>query len=116
MSKNIADFSFFRQNSFGDSILYKELLAIFVRTTPVMISQMQQAALDKDFEQLGKIAHKLKSNIQSIGLDRVYVLLDKVENSSLAQMDPLHLNKILNEVYDICKIAVAEVDKELIDS
>ncbi len=113
MRHRITNFSFFEQNSFGDRGLYRELLAIFARTTPVMVSQMQDAILVGDLEQLGKIAHKLKSNVQSVGLDSVYAVLDEVEHGDLVQMNPAHFNNIMEFVYHNCHVAVLEVENEL---
>lgn len=113
MSNRITDLSFFEQNSFGDKALYRELLSIFARTTPEMVSQMQQAFSNNDYDQLAKLAHKLKSNVKSVGLDRAYDCLSEVENLNPGSIDKEKIAGVLKEVYSYCAKAKEEVAAEL---
>lgn len=112
MSKNLTDLAFFKQNSFGDPSLYKELLEIFVKTTPEMVAQIKTAAESNDMDQLAKVAHKLKSNIQSVGLDEVYLHLDKLEQIEQQPINKYEIDLLLNEISNQCGIAVSEVQME----
>lgn len=112
MKNRITDLAFLKQNSFGDSDIYRELLSIFVRTTPEMVEQMQDANNKGDLHHLSQVAHKLKSSIQAVGLAQVYPLLDELEHH-IADKTHAELQKTINTVANLCNIAVAEVVEEL---
>lgn len=113
MAKNITNLAFFKQNSFGDNLLYKELLEIFVKTTPEMVEQLQNAVKQNDLEQMGKIAHKLKSNVQSVGLNDVFLLLDDIESHKFDDLAHNNFQMALNTIVINCNIAVKEIAKEI---
>lgn len=113
MDNRLTDFSFFKQNSFGDNELYKELVSIFMRTTPEMVGQLLGAFAEKDFDVMAKVAHKLKSNVQSVGLGQTHQILDRLENTSWGPHNERELQSYLHEVEHSCTIAVAEAEKEL---
>lgn len=107
------DLSFFKQNSFGEVSLYKELLEIFVKTTPEMLAQIKQMAEQNDFVMVGKIAHKLKSNVQSVGLRNIYDLLDDIEAMKYSSKDDANFQSALYTITECCNIAVLKVEREV---
>lgn len=113
MNGSIIDLAFFEQNSFGDPNLYRELLEIFVKTTPEMLYQIKAAAAENNHEQLAKVAHKLKSNTQTVGLNDIYASLDKLENIGQAPLNKTNIESLVENIYTQCTFAVAEVQKEL---
>lgn len=113
MANNITDLAFFKQNSFGDPVLYKELLDIFVKTTPEMLEQIKVTADAGNFIQLSKVAHKLKSNVQSVGLNEVYRMLDQLEYIETTPISIDELDGLVLKIVQLCNIAVSEVKTEL---
>ncbi len=113
MTKNLTNLDFFKQNSFGDPILYKELLEIFEKTTPEMVGQLKIAAEQNNIGQLAKVAHKLKSNVQSVGLNEAYILLDKLENLDEITLNKGELDLLMSQIVKLCSVAVSEVKNEL---
>ena len=79
-----------------------------------MVSQLKAAAKQKDYAELKRIAHKLKSNVQSVGLTDVYAWLDKIESDWFSGVNDEKLQKALDDVFQKCEIAVAEVETELL--
>ncbi len=112
MKDRITDLSFFKQNSFGDMGIYHELLEIFVKTTPPMLEQMREAIASNNRAALAQVAHKLKSNVQSVGLNNVYTLLGELETNN-GTKNQEHLQKTFGSVLHFCQMAVAEVQAEL---
>lgn len=112
MSKKLTDLAFFKQNSFGDESLYKELLEIFVNTTPEMVQQLKTAAEHNNFAVMAKTAHKLKSNVQSVGLEKVYLHLNKLEQIEEQPLNKKEIDLLLSEIVDLCGHAVSEVKLE----
>jgi HPt (histidine-containing phosphotransfer) domain-containing protein len=113
MSKCTIDLNFLKQNSFGDVSLYKELLEIFVKSTPEMLVQIKNAAEQNDFVLVGKVAHKLKSNVQSVGLSNIYELLDNLEALKHNSNIDADFRAALSAINECCNIAVLEIEEEL---
>ena len=112
MTNRITDLAFLKQNSFGDADIYRELLTIFVRTTPEMVAQMQEAINRNDLRLLSQVAHKLKSSIQAVGLHQVSLMLEELEHHT-DRKSRIELQKTIDDVAKQCSIAVAEVVEEL---
>ncbi len=105
--------SFFKQNSFGEVSLYRELLEIFLKTTPEMLAHLKQMAEQNDFTTVGKIAHKLKSNVQSVELNNIYDLLDDFEAQKYSNKDDANFQSALYNIIECCNIAVLKVEEEM---
>ncbi len=63
------DLSMIRSVSGGDEAFIKKMIDIFLATIPQSLNDLQQHAAAEDWEQLGKSAHKLKSTIDSMGIN-----------------------------------------------
>ena len=113
MSKCTIDLSFLKQNSFGNVSLYKELLEIFVKSTPEMLVQIKNAAEQNDFVLVGKVAHKLKSNVQSVGLSNIYDLLDNLETLKYNSNSDANFRAALSAINECCNIAVLKIEEEV---
>lgn len=77
-----------------------------------MVELIKSAAANNNQDQLAKVAHKLKSNIQSVGLDEVYLLLDKLEHIEKHPVNSIELANMLSHISNLCSIAVSEVQME----
>jgi CheY-like chemotaxis protein len=63
------DLSMVRSVSGGDEVFVKKMIDIFLATIPQSLADLQQHAAAEDWEALGKSAHKLKSTIDSMGIN-----------------------------------------------
>ena len=63
------DLSMVRAVSGGDEAFVKKMIDIFLTTIPQSLADLQQHAAAEDWEALGKSAHKLKSTIDSMGIN-----------------------------------------------
>ena len=62
------DLAMVRAVSGGDETFIRKMIDIFLATIPQSLTDLQQHAAAEDWEQLGKSAHKLKSTIDSMGI------------------------------------------------
>ena len=63
------DLTMVRSVSGGDETFVKKMIDIFLATIPQSIADLQQHVAAEDWEALGKSAHKLKSTIDSMGIN-----------------------------------------------
>lgn len=68
MSHFKIDYNYIDMLAEGDKTFKKEYLKTFVNTYSEILPKMQEAFNDKNFQMLGKLAHKLKPSAKMIGL------------------------------------------------
>jgi len=66
----------------GNELYAKKLAEIFVRTSPEILTLMKEAMLNKDWETLGKQAHKFISSIGALGIEEGTTLVRKIEDNA----------------------------------
>jgi len=74
------DLSYLREMSGGNKDLIKEMISIFTAQVKEFSQDMDNHLAKKEYELLGKLAHKAKSSISIMGLDDLAKELKKLEN------------------------------------
>ena len=52
----------------GDDAFIKKMILLFIETVPQNVQELVDATDQKNWEQVSKMAHKLKSTIDSMGI------------------------------------------------
>jgi HPt (histidine-containing phosphotransfer) domain-containing protein len=65
---SLYDLTMVRAVSGGDESFIKKMVLLFVETVPPSVKDMQAAVATEEWEQVGKLAHKLKSTVDSMGI------------------------------------------------
>jgi HPt (histidine-containing phosphotransfer) domain-containing protein len=76
------DLSYLREMSGGNKELILEMITIFNAQADEFAHDMDQLLSDKQFELLGKLAHKAKSSVSIMGLNDLAIRLKDLENSA----------------------------------
>lgn len=63
-----------------DPEFVKNILTIFIETMPTNIESLVKAGTEKNYEQISKIAHKMKSSVDLLGIHSVKYVIRKLEN------------------------------------
>ena len=103
------DLSYLKELSGGDGIFIREILETFIRETPTDLSRLEEASHKQDLEQLQKIAHRLRSSLQMLGLEQARQLAADLEQNSRAQnlTNSLELSQALKQALEQGKIQAA---------
>lgn len=75
------DLTFLNEISGGDQDFIKDVLNTFLEEMPKDIEQMNQAILQQDNKMIGRMAHKTKSTLQTLGLHDLKKLALTIEQS-----------------------------------
>ncbi|WP_052599945.1 Hpt domain-containing protein [Aureispira sp. CCB-QB1] len=86
------DLTFLKEISDGDQDFINDVLHTFLDEMPKDMAQMNQAIMDKDIVMIGRMAHKTKSTLQTLGLFELKELALKIEQ--LAKQTPSDTNII----------------------
>lgn len=76
------DLSYLNEISDGDQDFIADVLGTFLEEMPKDIEQMNQALLANDVVSIGKMAHKTKSTLHTLGLYELKELALKIEQTA----------------------------------
>jgi HPt (histidine-containing phosphotransfer) domain-containing protein len=74
------DLTLVKAISGGDEGFVKSMVMLFLETVPSVLEQMQIACQDRDWELTSRLAHKLKSTIDSMNILQLQDLIRKIES------------------------------------
>ena len=77
--KLVLDLTFIKEISDDDQEFINDVLNTFLNEMPKDIAQMNQALTNQDVVMIGKMAHKTKSTLQTLGLFELKELALKIE-------------------------------------
>jgi len=108
--KNIVDLEYVTDLSRGNKDFIREIISIFLEENPAEIQILEKAVADNNFDLVKSTAHKLKSTVPFLGLDKVVGQdLIEMENLALQRSNMSAIKEHLNEVKLACDKAYAEL-------
>ncbi len=84
---SLYDLTMVRSVSGGDEGFIQKMVRLFIETVPPGLNELKEAAAASQWERVAKIAHKLKSTIDSMGIVSVKDDIRKVESIAKEQSD-----------------------------
>lgn len=85
----------------GNEVFEREMIEVFIKTSPKKLELLRQAVESGDFVQVRKQTHHLKGSIQILGLDTVVPILAEIDELSY---QPDHLKDIRHHCLQIEKL------------
>ena len=105
-SDKLYDLAFINEFAKGDSSFVKKMVSIFVDTMNTELVHLEKAGEEKQFEKISKIAHKMKSAIDGLGINSLKQTIRQLETTdykSGANGDPVdvinHIKSVLEEAF-----------------
>jgi len=96
----------------GDQSFINKMLKLFLDTAPVTLGEMQKAADARDWAALSKLAHKLKSTVDSMGIVLLQQEIRKIESDGKQGQDVDHLPELVEKVEGIMALVMQQVRKD----
>ena len=72
------DLTYLKGISMGDNTIVRKAIDRYLKDTPGLVDKMGEYLLTKDFDQLGKCAHKLKSSVAIMGMETVKNAMESI--------------------------------------
>jgi len=63
----------------GDEDFILSVIAIFLEEVPADLTDLEEAVASKDFQQIYKLAHKIKPNVDLLGMEQTRILALDIE-------------------------------------
>ena len=79
--QKLYDLELVKEISGGDEAFVKSMVVLFLQTVPVSLDDLQSACNDQNWEQAGRVAHKLKSTIDSMKITPLKDVIRKIESN-----------------------------------
>jgi PAS domain S-box-containing protein len=70
-NEKLYDLSMVQSVSGGDEGFIKKMVSLFIETVPQNVEELKKATEAENWEQVGKLAHKLKSTVDSMGIKSI---------------------------------------------
>ncbi len=110
----VLNFEYLYELSGGDKEFESGMITQFLDQVPKEIVAMQQALDKKNYTELSKLAHNMKTSVSFVGLtDKLADALDYIENKSGDDIDPAKLAVNVEKVKMICHLAFEEAEASL---
>lgn len=77
--RKLYDLSMIQSVSGGDEAFIKKMIRLFMQTVPQNVQELTTATSQGNWEQVAKMAHKLKSTIDSMGIRSIHDLIRSIE-------------------------------------
>lgn len=111
----IVDLSYLKEMADGESAIIKEMIDIFIMQVDEFVEQLRQLHADKEWQNLGKVAHKAKSSVAIMGMTDLADNLKKLELLTKNGEGIELYEQIIKKFEEQCRLAVNEL-KTIYDS
>jgi len=113
-SKNgkLYDLSMIETISGGDESFLKKMMQIFVDTMPQSMQEIQVELKKQDWEKVGKLAHKMKSTIDSMGIEQLKEDIRTIEQNGKKKEGLEIMPGLIDKVIAVLKQCISEVKRD----
>ncbi|MBS1947287.1 MAG: Hpt domain-containing protein [Bacteroidetes bacterium] len=112
-TEKLYDLSMVRSVSGGNQDFIKKMIGLFIETVPQNISELEKSSGSENWEQVGKIAHKLKSTIDSMGIKSIHQDIRSIENSAKQKINLEAIPALVGNVKSVIDKTIQQLQDEL---
>jgi HPt (histidine-containing phosphotransfer) domain-containing protein len=107
------DLTYLREMSGGNLDLVREMITIFIGQVGEFSEEMDRHLVKKEYELLGKLAHKAKSSISIMGLNDLARDLKNLEIMAKEGREPAKYPGMVSRFKEETRMAVDELNEVL---
>ena len=111
--QDLYDLTMIRSVSGGDAVFIKKMILLFIETVPQNVKELVEATSANNWEQVSKMAHKLKSTVDSMGIKVIHDDIRKVEANAKARENLEHLPHMVKQVETVVSLCIRQLRKEV---
>lgn len=106
------DLSLIRSLSGGDEDFVRRMIALFTETIPGSARQLVEASAEGRWSDVTKIAHKMKSTIDSMGIAALKTIIREIESKSKNGTDTARIHALACQVEETLSTCIAELQED----
>ena len=111
--QDLYDLSMIRSVSGGDPAFIKKMVLLFIETVPQNVKELVEATATQNWEQVSKMAHKLKSTVDSMGIKSIHGDIRKVEAQAKSREGLEQLPQMVMQVEAVISLCIRQLRKEV---
>ena len=107
------DLTMIRSVSGGDAAFIKKMILLFIETVPQNVRELVDSTAQRNWEQVSKMAHKLKSTIDSMG---IRMLHDQIRVIEMNAKNQEHLDLMpdkVKQVESVVSVCIQQLRREV---
>ncbi len=104
------DLSYLYEISDHDREFIYEMIMTIVKNTPEMISDIESAGKAENWEQVGRLMHKLKPSLLLLNIDSLSAHIRELEGNAKAPRNMELIPKQIAELRELCDIILQELN------
>jgi HPt (histidine-containing phosphotransfer) domain-containing protein len=109
-TKKIIDLNYLTALAKGNKAFVMEMVSIFLTDNPVELQALENGIKEKNFEKIKSVAHKLKSTLPFIGIDKLIgTEVVEIESLGTTQSDLPGIESRFKKVKEVCERAYTEL-------
>ncbi|MBA3679848.1 MAG: Hpt domain-containing protein [Bacteroidetes bacterium] len=110
LSNKVTDLSYLIAISKGNKAFIDEMIDIFLSENPLEIELLESAIEEQDYTSIKAYAHKMKSTIPFVGLDKLIEKdLEEIEKLALQKKQLETITQLFAEIKKTCLLAAQEL-------
>lgn len=112
MSNELYDLSVLERMVNGDKEFMRQMIQMFLNKVPADADRLKKAQKEQDWDQVGQIAHKIKSSIKMMG---IHSLLDRIVVIEKDAKDNININLLshkLDDFFNVLEQVMESLKKE----
>jgi CheY-like chemotaxis protein/HPt (histidine-containing phosphotransfer) domain-containing protein len=107
------DLTMIHSVSGGDMAFIKKMILLFIETVPQNVQELVDATGQKNWEQVSKMAHKLKSTVDSMGIRSIHDQIRSVEMNAKNQEQLDLMPNMVRNVESVVSVCVQQLRSEV---
>lgn len=111
--QDLYDLAMIRSVSGGDPAFIKKMVLLFVETVPLNVKELVEATDVQNWEQVSRMAHKLKSTIDSMGIKSIHGDIRRVEAQAKAGENLEELPGLVKQVDAVVSLCIRQLRNEV---
>ncbi|NHF58070.1 Hpt domain-containing protein [Flavobacteriaceae bacterium TP-CH-4] len=96
----------------GDQEFVQSVISVFLEEVPTDLQDLESALEDKNYEQVYKLAHKIKPNVDLLGMEQTRAAALEIETLGKSEANMSEIEKIFPVLQKDIAQVVAELRKD----
>jgi signal transduction histidine kinase/CheY-like chemotaxis protein/HPt (histidine-containing phosphotransfer) domain-containing protein len=105
------DLTYLNEITRGDKKKVTKYIDIFLNNIPFDMEKMKKSLDEKDYQELGAVAHKMKGNINCMGIKELQPIFASAENYKSEDLSYDELIEIVETIDNVCSKAIIELEE-----
>lgn len=107
------DLSMVQSIAGGDAAFIKKMVLLFIDTVPQNVQELISSMHQENWVQVGKMAHKLKSTVDSMGIRSIHDDIRTIETNAKQQTALHEIPALVNKIDTVIGLCVEQLRSEI---